>query len=215
MTECVVVHQAQTATLVVEVLRTHVVAIQAPAYAVVQTPEGAPAVVQQGGTTLAQGMQPGALVVQPVVQATVVAVGVQGAPGVQGIPGPAGGSALQRLAGPVLSALQVVWEDEHGRVWPLGCTDLEHIFSLLGITLTAADAGQMVNVQRSGVLDDAAWSWTPGQRVYLGLAGQLTHTPAEKGAHVLIGTAVSATRLNLFLQDPVLPALDLTEGVAP
>lgn len=215
MTECVVVHQAQTATVVVEVLRTHVVTVQAPASTVVQTPEGAPAVVQQGGTTLAQGMQPGALVVQPVVQTAVVAVGVQGAPGAQGIPGPAGGSALQRLAGPVLSALQVVWEDEHGRVWPLDCTDLEHIFSLLGITLTAADAGQLVNVQRSGVLDDTAWSWTPGQRVYLGLAGQLTHTPVEDGAHVLMGTAVSATRLNLFLQDPVLPALDETEGVAP
>lgn len=184
MTDCAVVHQEQTATVVVEVLRTQAASGQAPA----------------------------SMVVQPVVQTAVVAVGVQGAPGAQGIPGPAGGSALQRVAGPVVSALQVVWEDEHGRVWPLGCTDLEHIFSLLGITLTAADAGQLVNVQRSGVLDDTAWSWTPGQRVYLGLAGQLTHTPAEDGAHVLIGTAVSATRLNLFLQDPVLPALDLTEG---
>lgn len=215
MVDCVVVHQQQTATVVVEVLRTQVVAVQEPVSTVVQLPDGAPAVVQQGATTLSQGMQPGALVVQPVLQTAVVAVGVQGVPGVQGIPGPAGGSALQRLAGPVLSALQAVWEDTQGCVWPLSCTDLDNIFSLLGITLTAAQAGQPVNVQRSGVLDDAAWCWVPGQRVYLGLAGQLTQMPIEDGAHVLVGTAVSATRLNLFLQDPVLPALDETEGVAP
>ena len=84
MTDCVVVHQEQTATVVVQVLRTQVVAVQEPVSTVVQLPDGAPAVVQQGATAIAQGMQPGALVVQPVVQTAVVAVGVQGAPGPPG-----------------------------------------------------------------------------------------------------------------------------------
>ncbi|MFZ7337935.1 hypothetical protein ACLS0R_16995 [Comamonas jiangduensis] len=91
MTDCVVVHQQQTATVVVEVLRTQVVAVQEPVATVVQLPDGAPAVVQQGATALAQGMQPGALVVQPVVQTAVVAVGVQGPPGAVG---DAGGAAF-------------------------------------------------------------------------------------------------------------------------
>ena len=56
MTDCVVVHQEQTATVVVEVLRTQVVAVQEPV----------------------------ATVVQPVLQTAVVAVGVQGAPGPPG-----------------------------------------------------------------------------------------------------------------------------------
>ena len=84
VTDCAVVHQEQTATVVVEVLRTQVVAVQEPVATVVQLPDGAPAVVQQGATALAQGMQPGALVVQPVLQTAVVAVGVQGAPGPPG-----------------------------------------------------------------------------------------------------------------------------------
>lgn len=206
VTDCAVVHQEQTATVVVEVLRTQVVAVQEPVATVVQLPDGAPAVVQQGATAIAQGMQPGALVVQPVLQTAVVAVGVQGAPGPQGIPGPAGGEALQRVAGATLSALVPVWEDEHGRVWPLVSADLDHVFCLLGVTLTAADVGLPVDVQRAGVMNDAGWAWVPGQRVYLGDAGQLTQTPVEVGAHVLIGVAVSATRLNLMMQDPVLLA---------
>lgn len=81
MTDCVVVHQEQTATVVVQVLRTQVVAVQEPVSTVVQLPDGEPAVVQQGATALAQGMQTGALVVAPVVQTAVVALGVQGPPG--------------------------------------------------------------------------------------------------------------------------------------
>lgn len=84
MTDTAVVVQQQVATVVVEVLRTQVVAVQEPVSTVVQLPDGAPAVVQQGATALAQGMQPGALVVQPVVQTAVVAVGVQGVPGPPG-----------------------------------------------------------------------------------------------------------------------------------
>lgn len=81
VTDCAVVHQEQTATVVVEVLRTQVVAVQEPVATVVQLPDGAPAVVQQGATALAQGMQPGALVVQPVLKTAVVAMGIQGPPG--------------------------------------------------------------------------------------------------------------------------------------
>ena len=49
--------------------------------AVVVQQQVATVVVQQGATALAQGMQPVATVVQPVLQTAVVAVGVQGPPG--------------------------------------------------------------------------------------------------------------------------------------
>lgn len=189
--------------LVVPLVHTHVVALQERETQVVQGAEGAPVVVHAGGATLAQGMQPGALVVAPVMQTAVVAVGIAGTPGIQGPIGPAGGTAMERRAGETLSALKVVWEDEFGRVWPLSAMDDAHVFLLLGLTLTAADAGGLVNVQRSGVVDDAAWSWTPGQRVYLGQGGALTASPAEEGFHILIGTAASATRLLLNIQDPL------------
>ena len=80
--------------------------------------------------------------------------------------------------------------------------DAETGSRLLGITLTAAGPGEPVNVQRSGVLDDAGWSWTPG-RVWLGVDGRLTQTPPADGFDVLIGAATSATRITLNLTDPI------------
>ena len=122
-------------------------------------------------------------------------------PGPPGPPGPAGGTALQRMAGEALSALRAVYELD-GEVYFLDFQDEDHIDLLLGITLTAANAGQPINVQRSGALDDSGWAWSPG-RVYLGANGALTQVPAAAGFDVLIGVAVSATRLILNLQDPI------------
>lgn len=127
-----------------------------------------------------------------------VTVGEQGPPG---IPGPAGGSSVQRTAGATLSALRTVYELD-GQVFPLDYRDAGHVDLLLGITLTAADLGSPVNVQRSGVLDDSNWAWTPG-RVWLGIDGALTQTPPAEGFDVLIGAAVSATRITLNLTDPI------------
>ena len=132
--------------------------------------------------------------------ASVILAGQRGPAGV-GIPGPAGGSAFQRTAGETLSALRVVYELD-GTVHPLDYRDDDHIDLLLGITLTAADTGELLNVQRSGPLDDSSWNWTPG-RIWLGADGALTQIYPVDGYDVLIGSAVSATRILLNLQDPI------------
>lgn len=131
----------------------------------------------------------------------VTAVGGQGPPGRQGLPGPAGGAAVERAAGETLSALRAVYELD-GQVFALDYQDAEHIDLLLGITLTAAEAGQPINVQRLGAVDDDGWNWQPG-RVWLGSAGSLTQTPPTDGYDVLIGAAVASGRLLLNLQDPI------------
>lgn len=136
---------------------------------------------------------------QPEVHSTTV--GEQGPAGRPGEPGPAGGAAVQRLAGETLSALRAVYELD-GEVFALDYRDAEHIDLLLGVTLTAADAGQPLNVQRLGAIDDDAWNWQPG-RVWLGPAGALTQTPPTDGFDVLIGAAVASGRLLLNLQDPL------------
>ncbi len=131
----------------------------------------------------------------------IVAVAEQGPPGPQGEPGPAGGSTLQRQAGVTLSALRGVYELA-GAVFPLDYRDDDNVFQLLGVTTTAAPSGQPVNVQRSGVMDDNSWNWAIG-RVYLGAGGALTQTPLADGFSILIGSAVSPTRLVLNIQDPI------------
>lgn len=130
-----------------------------------------------------------------------VTLGEQGPPGLPGAPGPAGGSAFQRSAGETLSALRAVYELD-GVVRYLDYRDAEHVDLLLGLTLTAATPGAPVNIQRSGPIDDAGWNWAPGP-VWLGPAGTLTQAPPAEGYDVLIGAAMSATRLTLNLQAPI------------
>ncbi|MBX9754641.1 MAG: hypothetical protein K2X80_07800 [Pseudomonadaceae bacterium] len=146
-------------------------------------------------------LQEYAVTVDAAPDVVVVAAGDQGPPGRDGIPGPAGGSALQRTAGETVSALRVQYE-QGGKVYALDYRDPEHIELLLGISLTAADTDQPLNVQRSGVIEDSGWNWTLG-RVWLGTGGALTQTPPTDGFDVLIGAAVSATRITLNIQDPL------------
>ena len=131
----------------------------------------------------------------------VVEVVTQGGQGPPGIPGSDGGSAFQRNAGETLSALRVVYELDD-QVLALDCRDSAHIDLLLGLTLSASDPGQPLNIQRCGVLDDSGWNWQPG-RIWLGTAGALTQTPPTEGFDVLIGAATSATRITLNIQDPI------------
>lgn len=143
----------------------------------------------------------GVIAVKSKPPAEVIAAGLRGPQGLQGIPGPDGGSAFSRTAGEILSALRVVYEIDQ-EVFYLDPDDEDHIDLLLGITLTAADIGTQVNVQRSGVIEDSAWNWSLG-RVWLGANGALTQTPPLFGFDVLIGYAVSPTRITLNIQDPI------------
>lgn len=139
-----------------------------------------------------------AITVEPPAEILVVTVGEQGPPG---IPGPAGGSAVQRIAGHELSALRVVYELD-GKVFYLDHRDEEHIDLLLGVTLQAAPPGQSVTVQCMGAIEDSGWAWHPG-RVWLGADGALTQTPPNDGFDVLLGAAVSPTRITLNPTDPI------------
>lgn len=142
------------------------------------------------------------VVTPPQPFSTVTTRGVPGPRGIQGIPGPAGGTAFTRQSNAALSALRVVWEDEAGVVYHLDHDDDAHIDLIAGLTITGTSAPGDVTVQRSGPVDDAAWSWTPG-RVWLGPAGTLTQTPPADGYDVLVGHAASPTRLYLDIQDPI------------
>ena len=117
------------------------------------------------------------------------------------VSGPSGDALLQRQAGENISALRAVYELSN-QVFYLDPADSDHIELLLGISFTSATAGQLLSVQRSGVMDDSGWSWIPGP-VWLGSNGTLTQSPPATGYDVRIGAAVSATRITLNLQDAI------------
>lgn len=138
--------------------------------------------------------------------AVVQAPASQGPSGPRGQPGPAGGSAVNRVAGVTLSALTVVYELPDGTVYPLDNLDEEHVDLLVGITLTSAPAAGEVTVQRTGPLDAAGLGLVPG-RAWLGLDGRITQTPPETGFDILLGYATADQRIYL---DPQ-PAITLDE----
>lgn len=127
--------------------------------------------------------------------------GRQGKQGIQGVPGPTS-EALQRLAGETLSALRIVWEDASGSVFALDYRDTASVYLLLGLTVSAAAIGGQLNIQRGGVVDDSAWTWTPGP-LWLGPDGTITQSPPVDGFSVLLGSAVSATRVILDINRPI------------
>lgn len=157
-------------------------------------------VISKGSCVLVSQPRPVRICAGQTTGGAVIMAGQRGRPGV-GIPGPPGGTVLQRKAGEVISALRAVYELD-GSVFYLDPEDSGHVDLLLGIAITSAPSGQLLNVQRAGVLDDLSWRWAPGP-VWLGPLGSLTQSPPTAGYDLLIGSAVSATRINLNLQDPI------------
>ncbi|WP_103018103.1 hypothetical protein [Alicycliphilus denitrificans] len=170
---------------------------------VVVTAPGGTAIVNAGGGSVVTSVPSTVVVEHEATPETIVVTrGIPGPRGQQGIPGPAGGAAFVRQTDAPLSALCVVWEDAAGVVRPVDYDDMDHVYLISGLTLTATPSAGDVTVQRSGPVDDTAWTWTPGP-VYLGAGGALTQAPPADGFDILIGYAVSPARLYLDIQDPI------------
>lgn len=153
------------------------------------------------GGILVMPEQSQVVVAEEEVTTVVIAEGAQGLPGPPGPPGGGGDQYVTRTAGQTISANRVLY-DRAGLVYPLGQADGENIFAILGLAVTAGQAGAQISVQRSGTVTDSGWSWAYG-RVYLGANGQLTQTPPTSGFSVLIGFAATATSINLSINDPI------------
>lgn len=117
-------------------------------------------------------------------------------------PLPTGGDSTIRIAGETLSALKAVYEAD-GAVYALDSNDVDHAASYLGVTISSTTAGSDIIIQRTGTLDDGSWAWTTGGEVFVGAAGVLTQTAPTTGFKLIVGTAASATRINLTMDTPV------------
>lgn len=133
-------------------------------------------------------------------------VPIQGPPGPQGIPGPSGGTTLERTADVVLSAYKVVYATAGDGANYADHTQLLHRLGLLGITLHAASSGSLVQIIRSGELEEATWSWTPELPIYCGVGGMLTQVPPTTGWLGQVAYATSPTSIIVNLGPPVLLA---------
>lgn len=108
---------------------------------------------------------------------------------------------LVRPAAATVSALRLVSEGADG-VRHLDPTDAASVAGMLGISITAGDAGSAISIKAGGSIDDAGWSWSPGF-VFAGPSGALTQVPPATGWEIVVGYAPSPTRLNLTFDEPV------------
>jgi len=78
-----------------------------------------------------------------------------------------------------------------------------HASRVLGISKHAVLAGQAVEVMDGGSLGDPSWSWTVGP-IFLGEDGKMTQTAPTIGFVLMVGKAVSATRISLNIDRPII-----------
>lgn len=142
-------------------------------------------------------------IIPGVVLQTTLEVG-QGPSGPPGPAGPASGSGAEYPAAVAVSGHRVVALDEAGEVFAASADTLSHALRVAGVTLGAAAEGEPVTVQSIGPVEFSGWAFTPGQPVFLGLAGALVQSlPPGAVFSLVIGTALSATRVAVRLQPPI------------
>lgn len=67
-----------------------------------------------------------------------------------------------------------------------------------GVTRMATIVDDPINVVRSGLMTENAWTWTPDAPIFIGIDGVLTQSQPLAGNPIRrIGWAISATELNL------------------
>lgn len=105
---------------------------------------------------------------------------------------PGGNTDLTYTAATALSALRAVTLDNLGQAIYATNTTLANA-QVLGVTVTAANAGSPVLVRTIGIMTDNSWNWTKGP-IYLGSNGAITQSAPTGGLVVAqIGRALSTT----------------------
>lgn len=137
--------------------------------------------------------------------ATVITEGIQGPPGPIGPQGPAAAQSTHP-AGTTLDAYQAVYLDNAGTLQIATNSTSSHAFALLGLAQTAAVATQQIVVHNIGEIENALWTWTLGQPIYLGTLGLLTQTPPVapgSAFSMVVGWPISTTRIYFAKREPV------------
>lgn len=140
------------------------------------------------------------------VISTVAAQGIPGAQGPQGIPGPPGGTQTYNTATSVATHT-VVSASGSGGVQPASCMDLTSLGTVVGITTSDNNPGDITAPLMTGIIEDINWTFTPDGRVFLGDNGQLVQTlPPAALFQQVVGIALSATKVLINIMPPILLA---------
>lgn len=109
---------------------------------------------------------------------------------------------IELNAGEEISGSRVVRTDS-ALAMVADSTNATHAASVIGVAINAVRIGEVVHVRTYGEFTDPALSLTPGKPVYFDTLGRLTNAVPVTGFIQCIGTAITATKVQINICSPI------------
>jgi hypothetical protein len=103
-------------------------------------------------------------------------------------------------AGETISALKCVQGDSDSKIYI--CSNID-AFAVMGVAISSATIGGMVNVRTSGLLEDSSWNWIEDIPIFCSTDGILSQTPPTEGYMVQMGVPKTPTSMVINIQKAV------------
>ena len=112
-------------------------------------------------------------------------------------------SIISLDAGEALGGQKIVTTDATGDAILADNTVITDSNRVLGFTKTSATLGSSVDIITQGELEDVSFSFTPDALIWLGITGLPTQTPPSSGIVVIMGQAITATKILIRIQQTI------------
>lgn len=103
----------------------------------------------------------------------------------------------------ILSAIKAVYKTINGVSLANNNVDLAQA-TVIGITRTAANDGEVVKYRINGKLEDSSLNFPINDQIYLDTSGNITNVAPANGFRTLIGTSLGAGAIQIQIQEPII-----------
>src|SRR5205085_1073647 len=101
---------------------------------------------------------------------------------------------------------RAVVADTNGNAVYADSSEPSHANAVIGITTGAASEGAAVSVQNIGEMIEPSWQWAPDIPIYINANGILSQTAPTTGFSLVVGFAVTSTRIIIHITQPIILA---------
>lgn len=99
------------------------------------------------------------------------------------------------VAAESILANKLITTDSTGKAVYASSDNLDDVSRVLGVSENSASANSTVTVRESGILSNSGWNFTPKQKLYLGLNGDIVTSPDTGLFTNSIGHALTQTKI--------------------
>lgn len=110
----------------------------------------------------------------------------------------------EHLAGEILGTYRLVRIATDNKAWYADNTVPAYADAIYGLTLHGAALGADVTVQYLGIISDITWTWVTAGALFLGTTGLLTQTAPTTGFLLVVGFAITATKIMFAPKNPII-----------